>query len=97
MAQLQLIRLRKEVYALAGVGDPCDDDDTRNLEPRADFTLFDINGGDGDPFAHAATSWEVVDGVEGIEYDEDDYDSFLAAIDKVEKAAENSGLSILGS
>jgi len=45
---------------------------------NAGFSIFDLDGeGSGDPFGYSNNTWtEVQSVVEGIEYEEDDTDSF---------------------
>lgn len=70
MATLNLVKTDDGKYFLQGAGDP-----TRN----ADFSLFDWDGEGGDPFQFGSQKWEIVEEVEGVEYDAEDVDSFWSA------------------
>lgn len=75
------------------------DNDTlllQSSEPssNADFSLFDIDGeGGGSPFG-MANEWEVVDGIEPQEYDEDDTDSFWDAQQEILKQCVQKGIQL---
>jgi len=70
MATLYLVKTDEGHYLLQGTSDP-----SRN----ADFSLFDIDGEGGDPFAWGCKEWEIVEGIKSAEYDPDDTDTFWYA------------------
>ena len=74
MATLYLVITSRNVLLLQGLGDP---------SPNANFSLYDIEGEGGDPFIYAGEYWEIVKGVEGVDYDPGDNDSFLHAREEI--------------
>lgn len=89
MATLNLVKTEKGNYFLQGTGD---------ASQNADFSLFDWDGEGGDPFDLAPNqSWEIVDlpGIEnGVEYDEEDTDTFWNAQAEIIEAAEKAGIEV---
>ena len=75
MAILNLVITEKNDLLFQGIGDP-----SRN----ADFSLTDLDGEGGDPFAIACgVSWELVTFLEGVEYDPEDHDSWWSAREEI--------------
>lgn len=80
MARLHLVKTTDGEYLLQGIGDP---------SANADFSLYDLDGEGGDPFAYGNQQWKIVPGVESDEYDEDE---FWAARDVVLQSAVANGI-----
>lgn len=87
MATLYLVKTDDGQYLLQGSGDP-----SRN----ADFSLFDVDGEGGDPFAFGNCKWTLVEGLEGVEYDPEDTDTFWNAQAEIVEAAEKAGIALPG-
>lgn len=85
MAILNLVRFDDGSLALQGVGDP---------SSNADFSLFDLDGEGGDPYAFGNRTWAVVEGVPSTDYDADDRDSFWAAQQDVIDSAREAGIEL---
>jgi hypothetical protein len=85
MATLYLVKTDDGQYLLQGTGHP-----SRN----ADFSLFDVDGEGGDPFAWGNSTWAIVETVEGVEYDPEDTDSFWTAQAEIVEAAEEAGITL---
>lgn len=85
IAKLTLVKTDKSGYFLQGTGDP-----SRN----ADFSLYDLDGEGGDPFALGNTTWEIVSGIESAEYDPEDTDTFWEALTVVLESAIAHGIEI---
>jgi len=65
---------------------------------NADFSIFNLDGeGSGDPFGYGNNTWTEVQGVEEVEYDEDDTDTFWQARQAIIKSmlATNIDLSTI--
>jgi len=77
MATLRLCKFENGELVLQGDGDP---------SQNADFSLYDLDGEGGDPFAFGNREWEIVEGVPGVEYDPQDSDTFWAAVEQIEQA-----------
>lgn len=75
MATLNLVVTEKNDLLLQGRGDP---------SQNANFSLFGIDSGEGgDPFAFGAGNWEIVEGIDSVEYDPEDEDSFWSAREEI--------------
>lgn len=85
MATLNLVKTSKGSYLVQGTDDP-----TRN----ADFSLYDLDGEGGDPFAFGNQTWEIVEGVESAEYDPEDSDTFWSALETVLTSARAQGIEL---
>ena len=73
------------MLGLQGTGDP---------SQNADFSLFDLDGEGGDPFAFGNREWEIVAGVDLEEYDPQDSDSFWTAQQAVIDSAREAGIEL---
>lgn len=85
MATLHLVRFGDGTLALQGTGDP---------SQNADFSLYDLDGDGGDPFAFGNQEWEIVDNVEASDYDSTDSDSFWSAQQDVIESAREAGIAL---
>lgn len=75
MATLNLVITEKNDLLFQGIADP---------SQNADFSLTDLDGEGGDPFAVACgLSWEIVSFLEGVEYDSEDRDTWWSAREKI--------------
>ncbi len=89
MARLQLVKLSEGGLALQGTGDP---------SRRAEFSIYDLDGEGGDPFAYGArASWRVVPEVDSCEYDPNDDATFWAAHETVLQSARDAGIDLTGA
>jgi len=84
-ATLSLVRDADGNLFLQGASDP---------SQNADFSLFDVDGEGGDPFAWGNRTWEIVHGVSSCEYDPEDSDSFWTAQQSVIESARKAGVEL---
>lgn len=85
MATLNLVRCDNGDLLLQGLGD---------RSQNADFSLFDVDGEGGDPFAWGNREWKIVEGVASSEYDPNDSDSFWSAQEEVIESARAAGIEL---
>lgn len=85
MATLILCRFDNGSLVLQGSGDK---------SHNADFSLFDVDGEGGDPFAFGNRTWEQIEEVDTSEYDQADTDTFWEALEVVLKSARKCGIEL---
>lgn len=85
MATLNLVRDTEGNLFLQGTGDP---------SQNAGFSLFDVDGEGGDPFAWGNREWTVVPNVASAEYDPEDSDTFWSAQQAVVESARAAGVEL---
>jgi hypothetical protein len=85
MAFLALCKFENGQLVLQG-----SEDGTRNT----DFSLFDVDGEGGDPFAFGNRNWEQIEEVDTSEYDPTDTDTFWQALEVVLKSARKCGIEL---
>ncbi len=86
MATLTLCRFDGGSLVLQGSGDK-----TRN----AYFSLFEVDGEGGDPFAFGNQTWTPIEGVATAEYDpQSDDDGFWHALQTVLESAREHGIEL---
>ncbi len=85
MAELNLVRTDTGDYLLQGTGD---------RSQNADFSLFDLDGEGGDPFALGCAEWEIISEIAAREYDPADHDSFWTAQQAIVANARRLGMSL---
>lgn len=61
---------------------------------NATFSLFDVDGEGGDPYAYGNCEWKIVAAVESVEYDPEDSDDFWAAQQAIVDAAREAGIEL---
>jgi hypothetical protein len=84
-AKLSLIKTEDGTLYLQGTGDP---------SQHADFSIFQLDGEGGDPFALGNTTWEIVPNVKSFEYDPNDNDTFWSAHGQLIKSARKAKIKI---
>lgn len=85
MATLNLVRFDNGNLGLQAIGQP-----SRN----ADFSLYDLDGEGGDPFAFGGAEWTLVAGVAPQEFYADESDTFWVAQQAILDACRAAGISL---